>query len=116
MTGPRRVWEGAGESQARAQLYCTQCIDALMTMQAKLGVPDEQFAKWKFAFVRDLQKPEYLEDDELLASRFPKQSASQAMSQDTSYLGLEHEDTGPKHGPRKQSSYTAYERPVKIWG
>ncbi len=87
-----------------------------MTMQAKLGVPDEQFAKWKFAFVRDLQKPEYLEDDELLASRFPKQSASQAMSQDTSYLGLEHEDTGPKHGPRKQSSYTAYERPVKIWG
>ena len=111
-----QVGEDAAEIQARAQVYGAQSSDGLFILQAKLGVPDEQFAKWRFAFVRDLQKPEYLEDDELLASRFPKQSASQAMSQDTSYLGLEHEDTGPKHGPRKQSSYTAYERPVKIWG
>ena len=84
-------------------------------MQAKLGVPDDQFAKWRFAFVTNLRTPEYLEGDDILASRFLRQAAH-GISQDTSYLGLEHADTGPKQAHRKASTYTAYERPVKIWG
>ncbi len=84
-------------------------------MQAKLGVPDEQFAKWKFAFVTNLRMPEYLEGEDVLASRFLRQ-ATQGNNQDVSYLGLEHADTGPKQAHRKASTYTAYERPVKIWG
>ena len=83
-------------------------------LQTKLGVPDNQFAKWKFAFVANLRAPEYLEDDEILASRFARQGTP--VSQDTSYLGLEHADTGPKQAHRKASTYSAYERPVKIWG
>lgn len=85
-------------------------------MQAKLAVPDEQLAKWKFAFVTNLRTPEYLEGDDILASRFTWQGGNHGISQDVSYLGLEHEDTGPKQAHRKASTYTAYERPVKIWG
>ena len=88
---------------------------AFIDAQAKLGIPDEQFAKWRFAFVTNLRMPEYLEGEDILAGRFLRQ-ATQGNNQDVSYLGLEHADTGPKQAHRKASTYTAYERPVKIWG
>ena len=50
-----------------------------MTLQAKLGVADEEFAKWKFAFINNLQKPEYLTDDDVVAARFPRQTGTQGL-------------------------------------
>ncbi|KAG6417727.1 hypothetical protein SASPL_119919 [Salvia splendens] len=54
-------------------------------VQKKLQVSDEEFSKWKFAFVsQDLT--EYLEDSEILFSRFQ----SRSMYIWEQYLGLEH--------------------------
>ncbi|XP_041993529.1 ubiquitin C-terminal hydrolase 12-like isoform X2 [Salvia splendens] len=54
-------------------------------VQKKLQVSDEEFSKWKFAFVsRD--RTEYLDDSEILFSRF--QSSSMYIWEQ--YLGLEH--------------------------
>ncbi|KAF7153501.1 hypothetical protein RHSIM_Rhsim01G0198200 [Rhododendron simsii] len=38
-------------------------------VQKKLQVPDEEFAKWKFAFL-SLGRPEYLEDSDVVSGRF----------------------------------------------
>ncbi|KAL2900926.1 Ubiquitin carboxyl-terminal hydrolase 12, partial [Bienertia sinuspersici] len=38
-------------------------------IQKKLNVPDEEFSKWKFAFL-SLGRPEYLEDADIVSSRF----------------------------------------------
>lgn len=48
-------------------------------MQAKLGVADEEFAKWKFAFINNLRQPEYLADDDVVAARFPRQTGTQGL-------------------------------------
>ncbi|KAH0664377.1 hypothetical protein KY284_029308 [Solanum tuberosum] len=58
-------------------------------IQKKLQVPDEDFAKWKFAIVT-FDWPEYLEDLDILLSRFQQRgNVSRAREQ---YLGLEHSD------------------------
>eukprot|EP00899_Mesostigma_viride_P017736 jgi/Mesvir1/25964/Mv20952-RA.3 len=56
-------------------------------VQAKLGVPDEEFAKWKFAKV--VGKSEYLADEVVVAHHFQNKEAG---SWDHC-LGLEHVDT-----------------------
>ncbi|GKB57239.1 ubiquitin carboxyl-terminal hydrolase 12-like protein isoform X2 [Tanacetum coccineum] len=61
-------------------------------IQKKLGVPDEEFAKWKFAFL-SLGRPEYLEDTDVVSHRFQRRDVYGAWEQ---YLGLEHSDTTPK--------------------
>ena len=38
-------------------------------IQAKLGVSDEEFAKWKFAYVVSLRPPEYLQPGDVVASK-----------------------------------------------
>ncbi|GER45747.1 ubiquitin carboxyl-terminal hydrolase [Striga asiatica] len=58
----------------------------------KLQVPDEEFSKWKFAFL-SLGRPEYLEDSDVISSRFQRRDVYGAWEQ---YLGLEHSDTTPK--------------------
>ncbi|XVF19576.1 hypothetical protein REPUB_Repub11eG0123000 [Reevesia pubescens] len=55
-------------------------------IQKKLQVPDEEFAKWKFAFV-SLGRPEYLKDSDIVSSRFQRRDVYGAWEQ---YLGLEH--------------------------
>eukprot|EP00192_Tetraselmis_astigmatica_P000385 CAMPEP_0117664232 /NCGR_PEP_ID=MMETSP0804-20121206/9096_1 /TAXON_ID=1074897 /ORGANISM="Tetraselmis astigmatica, Strain CCMP880" /LENGTH=1147 /DNA_ID=CAMNT_0005471423 /DNA_START=186 /DNA_END=3631 /DNA_ORIENTATION=+ len=79
-------------------------------IQTKLGVKDEEFASWKFAFVPISLRPEYLSDDDVVASRFTTRT-SYTTGQDQSYLGLDHVDKNPKR--HQQSS--SYERPVKIY-
>ncbi|XP_034693537.1 ubiquitin carboxyl-terminal hydrolase 12 isoform X3 [Vitis riparia] len=61
-------------------------------IQKKLQVPDEEFSKWKFAFL-SLGRPEYLQDSDIVSSRFQRRDVYGAWEQ---YLGLEHSDTAPK--------------------
>ena len=56
-------------------------ISAAQT-QAKLGVAEEDFAKWRFAYIDNLRKPDYLEDDEVVAARFARQSGALASTQE----------------------------------
>ncbi|KAJ6986427.1 hypothetical protein NC653_019811 [Populus alba x Populus x berolinensis] len=61
-------------------------------IQKKLQVPDEEFSKWKFAFL-SLGRPEYLQDSDIVSSRFQRRDVYGAWEQ---YLGLEHSDNAPK--------------------
>ncbi|XP_047317726.1 ubiquitin C-terminal hydrolase 12-like isoform X2 [Impatiens glandulifera] len=86
--------------------------DVKLRIQAKLQVADEEFAKWKFAFL-SLNRPEYLEDTDVVCSRFQKRDVYGAWEQQ--YLGLEHTDNTPKRVyPVNQNRHT-YEKPVKIY-
>ncbi|KAF5930201.1 hypothetical protein HYC85_031074 [Camellia sinensis] len=66
--------------------------DVKVRIQKKLQVPDEEFAKWKFAFL-SLGRPEYLDDSDIVSSRFQRRDVYGAWEQ---YLGLEHSDNSPK--------------------
>ncbi|KAF7143600.1 hypothetical protein RHSIM_Rhsim05G0178300 [Rhododendron simsii] len=61
-------------------------------IQKKLQVPDEEFSKWKFAFL-SLGRPDYLQDSDIVSSRFQRRDVYGAWEQ---YLGLEHSDNTPK--------------------
>ncbi|KAI8539604.1 hypothetical protein RHMOL_Rhmol09G0196000 [Rhododendron molle] len=61
-------------------------------IQKKLQVPDEEFSKWKFAFL-SLGRPEYLQESDIISSRFQRRDVYGAWEQ---YLGLEHSDNTPK--------------------
>ncbi|KAK8662108.1 hypothetical protein V6N13_091696 [Hibiscus sabdariffa] len=61
-------------------------------IQKRLRVPDEEFAKWKFAFI-SLAHPDYLQDSDVVATRFQGRGVYGAWEQ---YLGLEHSDNAPK--------------------
>lgn len=75
-------------------------------------MPPADFEAWKAAFVSIRAAPEYLADDEVLAARFAAAEGHHA-SAESNYLGLEHEDKGPRR-PASTNRYT-YERPVKIY-
>ncbi|WMV31567.1 hypothetical protein MTR67_024952, partial [Solanum verrucosum] len=68
-------------------------------IQKKLQVPDEEFSKWKFAFL-SMGRPEYLEESDIVSNRFQKRDVYGAWEQ---YLGLEHTDSAPKR------SYSAHQ-------
>ncbi|KAL9242538.1 hypothetical protein vseg_016528 [Gypsophila vaccaria] len=80
-------------------------------VQKKLRVPDEEFSKWKFAFL-SLGRPEYLQDIDIVSSRFQRRDVYGAWEQ---YLGLEHTDTTPKRAYTANQNRHAYEKPVKIY-
>ncbi|CAK9266793.1 unnamed protein product [Sphagnum jensenii] len=80
-------------------------------IQKKLQVPDEEFAKWKFAFL-SLGCPEYLQDGDIVASRFQKRDTYGAWEH---YLGLEHADTAPKRSHAANQNRHTFEKPVKIY-
>ncbi|KAF0889577.1 hypothetical protein E2562_028669 [Oryza meyeriana var. granulata] len=71
--------------------------EILERIQRKLRVPDEEFSKWKLAFI-SMNRPEYLQDVDVVSARFQRRDVYGAWEQ---YLGLEHTDTTPKR------SYTA---------
>ncbi|KAK8504388.1 hypothetical protein V6N13_025065 [Hibiscus sabdariffa] len=81
-----------------------------LRIQKKLQVPDEEFSKWKFAFM-SLGRPEYLQDSDIVFKRFQRRDVYGAWEQ---YLGLEHSDTSPKRTYVNQNRHT-YEKPVKIY-
>ncbi|KAL7252582.1 hypothetical protein ACSBR1_007195 [Camellia fascicularis] len=61
-------------------------------IQKKLQVPDEEFSKWKFAFL-SFGRPKYLQDSDVVSSRFQRRDVCSAWEQ---HLGLEHTDNTPK--------------------
>ncbi|MBA0607912.1 hypothetical protein Godav_020175 [Gossypium davidsonii] len=63
-----------------------------LRIQKKLQVSDEEFSKWKFAFM-SLGQPEYLQDSDIVFKRFQRRDVYGAWEQ---YLGLEHSDTSPR--------------------
>ncbi|CAN4100824.1 unnamed protein product [Withania somnifera] len=80
-------------------------------IQKKLQVPDEEFAKWKFAYL-SLGCPEYLEDLNILSSHFQERDVSGIWEQ---YLGLEHADGAPKRTHAVHQNRRPYEKPLKIY-
>lgn len=80
-------------------------------IQKKLQVPDDEFAKWKFAFV-SLGRPDYLQDSDIVASRFQRRDVYGAWEQ---YLGLEHTDNAPKRSYTANQNRHTFEKPVKIY-
>ncbi|KAL6654058.1 hypothetical protein ACP70R_007523 [Stipagrostis hirtigluma subsp. patula] len=80
-------------------------------IQRKLKVPNEEFSKWKFAFV-SMSRPEYLQDSDVVAVRFHKREVYGAWEQ---YLGLEHTDTTPKRAYSSGHNRPSFEKPVRIY-
>ena len=80
-------------------------------IQKKLLVPEEEFAKWRFAFL-SLGRPEYLQDSDIVSSRFQRRDVYGAWEQ---YLGLEHSDTAPKRAYAANQNRHTFEKPVKIY-
>ncbi|KAI3856931.1 hypothetical protein MKX03_012339 [Papaver bracteatum] len=66
-----------------------------MRIQKKLQVPDEEFAKWKFTFPTWLRRHEYLQDSDIVPSRFQRSSFCGYGTREL-YLGLEHYNSSPK--------------------
>ncbi|KAF4402408.1 hypothetical protein G4B88_012193 [Cannabis sativa] len=77
-------------------------------IQKKLQVPDDEFSKWKFAFL-SLGRPEYLQDSDVVSSRFQRRDVYGAWEQ---YLGLEHSDNAPKRAYAVNQNRHAYEKPL----
>ncbi|KAJ0469972.1 putative ubiquitinyl hydrolase 1 [Helianthus annuus] len=85
--------------------------DVKVRIQRKLEVPDEEFSKWKFAFL-SLGRPEYLQDSDVVSNRFQRRDVYGAWEQ---YLGLEHSDTTPKRSFTANQNRHTFEKPVKIY-
>lgn len=85
--------------------------DVKVRIQKKLQVADEEFSKWKFAFL-SLGRPEYLQDSDVVSTRFQRRDVYGAWEQ---YLGLEHSDTAPKRAYAANQNRHTYEKPVKIY-
>jgi len=85
--------------------------DVKERIQKKLQVPDEEFSKWKFAFL-SLGRPEYLQDTDVISSRFQRRDVYGAWEQ---YLGLEHSDSAPKRSHQTNQNRHTFEKPVKIY-
>ncbi|XP_020095661.1 ubiquitin carboxyl-terminal hydrolase 12-like isoform X3 [Ananas comosus] len=79
-------------------------------IQKKLQIPDEEFSKWKFAYV-SLGRPDYLQDSDVVSARFQR-SIYGAWEQ---YLGMEHADTTPKRAYTANQNRHTLEKPVKIY-
>ncbi|XP_042054030.1 ubiquitin C-terminal hydrolase 12-like isoform X3 [Salvia splendens] len=82
-----------------------------MRIQKKLHVPDEEFSKWKFAFL-SLGRPEYLQDSDIVSSRFQRRDVYGAWEQ---YLGLEHSDNTPRRSYAANQNRHTFEKPVRIY-
>ncbi|XP_030549140.1 ubiquitin C-terminal hydrolase 12-like [Rhodamnia argentea] len=85
--------------------------DIKVRIQKKLQVPDEEFAKWRFAFL-SLGRPEYLADSDVLSTRFQRRDVYGAWEQ---YLGLEHTDNAPKRSYAVNQNRHTFEKPVRIY-
>ncbi|KAG1662438.1 hypothetical protein FOA52_004019 [Chlamydomonas sp. UWO 241] len=85
-------------------------------IQAKLGVSDEEWAKWRFAFLPG-RLPEYLEGTDTLGERLRSHSGGLGGSEGTPHLGLGHENKAPgrkqQGGSGHRSGYSG-EKSIKI--
>ncbi|KAI3706065.1 hypothetical protein L1987_76318 [Smallanthus sonchifolius] len=80
-------------------------------IQKKLQVPDEEFSKWKFAFL-SLGRPTYLQDSDVVSTRFQRRDVYGAWEQ---YLGLEHADNTSKRLYAANQNRHTFEKPVRIY-
>ncbi|XP_038690436.1 ubiquitin carboxyl-terminal hydrolase 12-like isoform X4 [Tripterygium wilfordii] len=80
-------------------------------IQKKLQVADEEYSKWKFAFM-SLGRPEYLQDSVVVSTRFQRRDVYGAWEQ---YLGLEHTDNTPKRSFAANQNRHTFEKPVRIY-
>ena len=65
---------GARLQALRTAIVCFRlacCLTVALAAQAKLGVAAEEFGKWRFASLTNLQAPKLLDDQDVVASRFP---------------------------------------------
>ncbi|KAG2629395.1 hypothetical protein PVAP13_3KG431800 [Panicum virgatum] len=85
--------------------------EVMERIQRKLRVPDEEFSKWKLAFI-SMNRPEYLQDTDVVSARFQRRDVYGAWEQ---YLGLEHTDTTSKRSYTANQNRHTYEKPVKIY-
>ncbi|XP_051130777.1 ubiquitin C-terminal hydrolase 12-like isoform X2 [Andrographis paniculata] len=85
--------------------------DVKKRIQKKLRIPDEEYSKWKFAFV-SLGRPEYLQDSDIVSARFQRRDVYGAWEQ---YLGLEHADNAPKRSYAANQNRHTFEKPVRIY-
>ncbi|KAI3847193.1 hypothetical protein MKX03_033300 [Papaver bracteatum] len=105
--GPRdrviRVYHftiGASQNQMQVQnfgdpfflvIHDGETLDAVkLRIQKKLQVSDEEFPKWKFATLSLLHPPEYLQNSDIVLSRFERNDVYGAWQ----YLGLDHSYLG----------------------
>ncbi|KAK4757395.1 hypothetical protein SAY87_018696 [Trapa incisa] len=79
-------------------------------VQNKLQVSDEEFEKWRFAFL-SMGQPEYLDDCEIIASRFQKGDGNGCGGQ---YLGLEHPHNFPKRSCTVSQNRNSWGRSIRI--
>ncbi|CAA2970001.1 ubiquitin carboxyl-terminal hydrolase 12-like [Olea europaea subsp. europaea] len=79
-------------------------------IQKKLQVPDEEFSRWKLAFL-NFGRTEYLRDTDIVLSHFQRRDVYCAWEQ---YLGLEHSDNVPKRSYAARQNRHTYEKPVRI--
>ncbi|GLJ31724.1 hypothetical protein SUGI_0637840 [Cryptomeria japonica] len=68
-------------------------------IQKKLQVSDDEFAKWKFAFLSQ-GEPDYLQVTDIVSSRFQSLADVCAYGAWEQYLGLEHSGNAPERYPR----------------
>ena len=81
-------------------------------VQQKLGVPDDEFGKWKWAY-HSLGRTEYLEEEDVVASRFVNKNQFGAYE---NYLGIEREDKNPRK-TAANNRYGGYDqKSIKING
>jgi len=71
-------------------------------IQKKLGITDEELAKWKFCIISYTRQTEYLDDDKVLVT---------APMHYSDYLGMEHQD----NTPHKHYRSLFEPKPVKIY-
>ncbi|KAL3835481.1 hypothetical protein ACJIZ3_010217 [Penstemon smallii] len=76
--------------------------DVKLQIQKKLQVLDEEFSKWKFA-IFSLGRPEYLEDTEVVSSRFQRRNLYGAWN-----MGLEHSDTSKRASTNRSEKEEAH--------
>ncbi|KAL0743878.1 hypothetical protein Bca4012_085391 [Brassica carinata] len=111
----------AGQNQAQVQnfgepfflvIHEGETLEEIKSrIQKKLHVPDEDFAKWKFASFA-MGRPEYLQDTDVVYDRFQRRDVYGAWEQ---YLGMEHVDNAPKRAYAANQNRHSYEKPVKIY-
>ncbi|XP_042437838.1 ubiquitin C-terminal hydrolase 13-like isoform X3 [Zingiber officinale] len=80
-------------------------------IQKKLQILDEEFSKWKFAFV-STGRPDYLHDSDLISVCFQRRDVYGAWEQ---YLGLEHSDTYSKKAYSANQNRHTFDKPVRIY-
>ncbi|XP_074565109.1 ubiquitin C-terminal hydrolase 13-like [Curcuma longa] len=80
-------------------------------IQKKLQILDEEFSKWKFAFV-SAGRPDYLQDSDIISVCFQRRDVYGAWEQ---YLGLEHSDAYSKRAYSANQNRHTFDKPVRIY-